>query len=163
MRRGVRFAIDVGQARIGVAKSDPDGILATPVETLARQWTPASETPSSDVEALARLDSENSPIEWLVGLPISLSGRDTASTEDARAFAHALANRLSTPVRLIDERLSTVSAHGALREAGRKTRSHRPVVDQVAAVILLQHVLDAERAGHLLGSVVSRAHTQGES
>ena len=74
-----------------------------------------------------------------------MSGRATASTDDAVRFAEALARSLSVPVRLVDERLSTVAAQSALRAAGRKTKSHRPVIDQVAATIILQHALDTER------------------
>ena len=141
MRRGVRIGIDVGKARVGVARTDPDGLLATPVETLAR-----SADGVADIGAVRDLVSELDALEVIVGLPIALSGRDTASTQDARDFAAAIARTVTVPVRLVDERLSTVSAQGALRASGRKGKSLRSVIDQVAAVIIVQHALDLERS-----------------
>ncbi|HLP22888.1 MAG TPA: Holliday junction resolvase RuvX [Microbacteriaceae bacterium] len=149
MRRGVRLGVDVGQARIGLSRSDRDGLFASAVETIARDHD--SDT---DVRRLVSIASECEAIEWVVGLPIALSGRTTASTEDAVAFAQRLARASGIPVRLVDERLSSVSAHAQLHASGRKTRSHRSVVDQVAAVILLQTALDAERSGRLLGELL---------
>lgn len=137
-RRGARLGVDVGRARVGVAKCDPDGLLATPVETVPR-----------DDAAIARviaLAEEHSAIEVLVGLPLNLRGEDTASTADARDFAAAVAEASALPVRLVDERLSTVSAHAALRESGRTQRSSRTIVDQVAAVVLLQQAIDVEKS-----------------
>jgi putative Holliday junction resolvase len=91
----------------------------------------------------------------VVGLPISLSGSDTASTADARDFARALAQAAEVPVRLVDERLSTVSAQRALHDAGRRAKGSRPVIDQVAAVIILQSALDSERmAAHPPGALI---------
>lgn len=136
-RRGIRLGIDVGRARVGVARSDPDGVLAVPVETVPRKGEP--------VRRIAALAAEYEALEVLVGLPVNLRGEDTASTADARSFAHALAAALPVPVRLVDERLSTVSAHGVLRQAGRSQRDSRSIVDQVAAVVLLQQALDVER------------------
>ena len=136
-RRGVRLGIDVGKARVGVARSDPDGMLATPVETVPRT--------DRSVPRILVLAEEHGAVEILVGLPLSLSGGDTASTGDAREFAAALAAASALPVRLVDERLSTVSAHAALRESGRSQRSSRSIVDQVAAVVLLQQALDVEK------------------
>ncbi|ALJ20161.1 Holliday junction resolvase RuvX [Microbacterium sp. No. 7] len=136
-RRGVRLGIDVGTARVGVARCDPDGMLAVPVETVPR-----------DDRALARvtqLAEEHGAFEILVGLPVSLRGNDTSSTEDARAFAHGIAEATGLPVRLVDERLSTVTAHTALRQSGRTQRSSRRIVDQVAAVVLLQQAIDVEK------------------
>ena len=141
MRRGVRIGIDVGKARVGVACTDPDGLLATPVETLAR-----SADGVADIGAVRDLVVGLDALEVIVGLPIALSGRDTASTQDARDFAAAVAQAVAVPVRLVDERLSTVSAQGALRASGRKGRSQRSVIDQVAAVIIVQHALDLERS-----------------
>ncbi|OZB85129.1 MAG: Holliday junction resolvase RuvX [Microbacterium sp. 14-71-5] len=136
-RRGVRLGIDVGRARIGVARCDPDGLLAVPVETVPRGDTA--------VARIAELAGEYEPLELVVGLPINLRGEDTASTADAREFAEALARACGIPVRLIDERLSTVSAHQALRASGRTQRNSRGVVDQAAAVVLLQHAIDTEK------------------
>ncbi|RLP77062.1 Holliday junction resolvase RuvX [Mycetocola tolaasinivorans] len=137
-RRGVRLGIDVGKARIGVARSDRDGLLATPVETVARAED------GSDIAKIREHIAELEPLEIVVGLPLSLSGDRTPSTEDAVGFAEALA-RLGTPVRLVDERLSTVTAHAAMRGVGRSQKKSRGVIDQVAAVIILQHALDTER------------------
>ena len=138
MRTGVRLGVDVGRARIGVARCDRDGILATPVETVARG--------AGDLARIVALREEYDAVEIVVGLPLSLSGGSTASTEDARAFAAAIARVGATPVRLVDERLSTVTAQSQLRDNGRSTRSSRSVVDQVAAVIILQTALDSERS-----------------
>lgn len=136
-RRGARLGVDVGRARVGVARSDPDGLLATPVETVPRD--------DRSVERVAALAAEHTVTEILVGLPLNLRGEDTASTADARVFAAAVATAIDVPVRLVDERLSTVSAHAALRESGRTQRSSRSIVDQVAAVVLLQQALDVEK------------------
>ncbi|MDQ7877811.1 Holliday junction resolvase RuvX [Microbacterium sp. QXD-8] len=137
-RRGRRLGIDVGKARVGVATSDPDGLLATPVETVPRG--------DASVARIVALAEEYSAVELLVGLPMNLRGEDTASTQDARDFAAALAAASALPVRLVDERLSTVSAHAALRSSGRSQRSSRSIVDQVAAVVLLQQALDVEKS-----------------
>lgn len=137
-RRGVRLGIDVGKARVGVARCDPDGLLAIPVETVTRD--------DGSVTRILELADEHAAVEVLVGLPLNMRGEDTASTEDARVFASALAKASVLPVRLVDERLSTVSAHAALRSSGRTQRSSRSIVDQVAAVVLLQQALDVEKS-----------------
>lgn len=148
MRVGVRLGIDVGTVRIGVARSDAHGMLATPVETVARG--------SDDRQRLLEIASELSVMEIVVGLPLALSGRETASTDDARGFAEELAALTEIPVRLVDERLSTVSANSAMRASGRTQKQSRPIIDQVAAVIILQNALDHERSGHSLpGSIVN--------
>ena len=148
-RRGVRLGIDVGRARVGVARCDPDGLLATPVETVQRA--------DRAVERIVTLAEEHSAFELLVGLPLNMKGEDTASTSDAREFAAALAEASALPVRLVDERLSTVSAHAALRDSGRSQRSSRNIVDQVAAVVLLQQALDVEKStGRPTGTPVSQ-------
>jgi putative Holliday junction resolvase len=138
VRPGVRLGVDVGKVRIGVARSDPHGMLATPVSTVARG--------DGDLAELLRLIAEAEAMEVIVGLPLALSGAVTASTDDATGFADQLAALAAAPVRLVDERLSTVSAQRALRLSGRTSRSSRPVIDQVAAVIILQHALDFERS-----------------
>jgi len=137
-RRGVRIGVDVGKARVGVARCDPDGMLATPVETVPRN--------EHSVARVREIAAEYDATELLVGLPLNLRGEDTPSTADARAFAAALAEAGDPPVRLVDERLSTVSAHAALRQSGRSQRDSRSIVDQVAAVVLLQHALDVEKS-----------------
>lgn len=138
MRRGIRLGVDVGTVRVGVAISDMDGLLATPVETLPRD--------DSTVSSLVSLVVDRNVFEIYIGLPLAMSGGHTASTEDALSVARELATALSTPVRLIDERLTTVSAHSALRQSGKKASRSRSVVDQVAAVMLLQNALDTERS-----------------
>lgn len=137
MRPGVRLGVDVGRARVGVARCDRDGLLATPLATLAREGGALAE--------LGALIAELEPVEVVVGLPLSLSGAETASTSDAREFAAEIARLGAVPVRLVDERLSTVTAQRALRDSGRRTREARPVIDQAAAVIILQNALDTER------------------
>ncbi|GLK18552.1 Holliday junction resolvase RuvX [Herbiconiux flava] len=148
MRSGVRVGVDVGRARIGVARTDLHGMLATPVETVPR--TAPGEVPetgpSADVVRILDIADELEALEFVVGLPLSMSGAETASTQDARDFAARLGAASGRPVRMIDERLSTVSAQAALHRNGRNTKSSRPVIDQVAAVILLQHALDSELA-----------------
>lgn len=147
MRPGVRLGVDVGRARVGIAVCDRDGLLATPVATLAR--------PDADQRAFRILVEEHGVTEIVIGLPLSLNGGDTASTTDAREFATAVAGWIGVPVRLVDERLSTVSAQRALHAAGRRTKASRPVIDQVAAVIILQNALDLERSvGRPPGSLV---------
>jgi putative Holliday junction resolvase len=126
----------VGSVRVGVARSDPDGMMAVPVETLAR---------ADALRHLVALVQEYDAMEVFVGLPRSLAGRDTSSTADAEGFAGELASLVACEVRMIDERLSTVQASADLRQAGRSNRNQRQVVDQAAAVILLQHALDSER------------------
>ena len=147
MRQGVRLGIDVGTVRVGVAKSDPSGLLASPIATLDRETA---------LDELRTLVQQEQPIEVAVGLPLALSGRETASTEDAKAFAVELAARIDVPVRLIDERLSTVTASSLMRQGGKSARKQRSSIDQAAAVIILQHLLDAERAqGSAPGTVIS--------
>jgi putative Holliday junction resolvase len=154
VREGIRLGIDVGQARVGVARSDPHGTMAVPVATLGRETA---------LLEIAGLVLEYEPLEIVVGLPINLQGERTASTEDAEAFAREIEALGVAPVRMVDERLSTVSATSALHSAGRSTRSHRSVVDQVAAVILLQHTLDSERSQGVAGGyVLDNPRTHGE-
>jgi putative holliday junction resolvase len=138
----VRIGVDVGTVRVGVASCDPGGVLATPLTTLARDVDGGD-----DLRSLAELAREREAIEVLVGLPRSLSGRDGPAAAAARAYAAQLAALVApVPVRLVDERLSTVSAHQALRGAGVSERKGRGVVDQVAAVVILQLALDMERS-----------------
>lgn len=146
MRPGVRLGIDIGKVRIGVAMSDPHGMLATPVVTVPRG--------PGDIVAITGQVAELAAVEIVVGLPLALSGNETASTRDAKEFAQALAVASVVPVRMVDERLSTVSANRAMLATGRSTKRSRPVIDQVAAVIILQHALDAERSGGIPPGVV---------
>lgn len=137
--RGIRFGIDVGKVRIGVAQSDPDGLLAMPVETVQRQE-------EGSVASLCARIAALEPLCIYVGLPLSLNGAHTASTDDAISLAKVLHDATGAQVQLIDERLSTVSAQSALHASGKTTKSSRAVVDQVAAVMILQQALDTERA-----------------
>lgn len=135
-RRGVRLGVDVGKARVGVARCDPDGMLATPVETVPRD--------DAAVGRVIDLARDADVIEIVVGLPLNMRGDETASTQDARDFAAALANG-GFAVRLVDERLSTVTAHSAMRSVGRSQKQSRGIIDQVAAVVILQHAIDSEK------------------
>jgi putative holliday junction resolvase len=140
-RRGGRvMGVDVGTVRVGLALSDPTGTLASPLETLSRAKD------GSDLDRLAALAVEHEVTEVVVGEPRHLSGASGASARDADAYARALADRLpSVPVQMIDERLSTVSAASALRASGLDSRRQRPVIDQAAAVVILQSYLDARQ------------------
>ena len=140
-RHGVWLGVDVGTVRVGVAVSDADGLLATPLMTLARDLKRGS-----DLDALAALVGERAVVEVVVGLPRSLSGRDGRAASAARAYVDALVRRIApVPVRLVDERLSTVAAERDLRAGGVRGRAQRGVVDQAAAVVILQSALDAAR------------------
>ena len=149
MRPGVRLGIDVGSVRVGVAACDPAGTLASPVETVRRDQGGRRDTPAppSDIARIVELAGELGAIEIVVGLPLSMSGARGAAAQAACDYAGELAAAATpTPVRLVDERLSTVAAHGTLASAGLGSRARRDVVDQAAAVIILQSALDAERA-----------------
>jgi putative Holliday junction resolvase len=179
--RGARLGVDVGMARIGLAASDPDGLVATPVETVPRVLAASGKSgkgsqggkaggagktgrsaqgTTADVARIVAEAQERFAAVLYVGLPRHLSGKEGAATADARAFAGRLVVALAAAgeraeVRLVDERMTTVTAHQALHAAGRKTKKHRSVIDQAAAVIILQSALDAERAkGERAGELV---------
>jgi putative Holliday junction resolvase len=138
--RGRRLGVDVGTVRIGVASSDPDGILATPVETVRRDRS------DKHVRRLAQLVNELEAVEVVVGLPRTLADRSGPSATDAIELAEQLARRIApTPVRLSDERLTTVSAQRSLRDAGVRAKGQRAMIDQAAAVGILQNWLDQRR------------------
>lgn len=142
--RGRRLGVDVGTVRIGVATSDPDGILATPVETVPRDRRKGSD---GHVRRLARLVEELDVVEVVVGLPRTLADRAGPSALDAIDVAEALATRIApTPVRMADERLTTVTAQRSLRDAGIRAKGQKAMIDQVAAVGILQAWLDQRRA-----------------
>lgn len=159
-RRGRRLGVDVGDARIGVASCDPDGMIATPVETV----------PAGDraIDRIASLVQEYEAVECVVGLPVGLSGREGPAAAKVRAFAGALAFRLpSLPVRLVDERMSTVTAAGQLRSSGRTAKNSRSVIDQAAAVVILQSALDTEHSrgaapGELVGAETEATMVEGD-
>jgi putative Holliday junction resolvase len=139
--RGRRLGIDVGSVRIGVAASDPDGILATPVETVRRDRS------GRHLRRLVALVDDLDIVEVIVGLPRTLADRAGASAKDAIALADKLAECIhGIPVRLADERLTTVAAQRSLREAGIRAKAQRSVIDQAAAVAILQGWLDQRRA-----------------
>ncbi|QCB97517.1 Holliday junction resolvase RuvX [Arthrobacter sp. PAMC25564] len=153
--QGVKLGVDVGTVRVGVAVCDRDGILATPLRTLAR-----NAKKNTDVLILAALAAELGVVEIFVGLPRTMKGEEHASARMATDYAKLLAGSLrdtgaEVPVRLVDERLSTVTAHRNLHEAGMSSRDHRKVVDQVAAAGILQHAIDMQKArGTEVGSRV---------
>ncbi len=138
LERGTRLAIDVGSVRVGVARSDPDGILAVPEVTLARD--------SHTLERIGALVDEYSVAVVYVGLPLGLDGQVGAAGALAEEFAAALAGGIDVDVYLVDERLSTVSAQRSLQAAGKSSRESRAYVDQAAAVVILESALARERA-----------------
>jgi putative Holliday junction resolvase len=152
VRGGVRLGVDVGSVRVGLASSDPSGLLASPVETVPRDATRAR----TDLTRIVEVARDLGAVEVVVGLPRHLSGVEGEAARLARAYAGDLARVLEPiPVRLVDERLTTVESHRRLRESGLAGRSQRGVVDQTAAVLILQSALDGERAsGHAPGSRV---------
>lgn len=134
--------MDVGSVRVGLALSDPSPVLASPLVTLARD-----EGADSDLDQLARLVAEHEVVEVIVGLPRTLADRHGSAAELAVAYADRIADRVSpVPVRLADERLTTVSAARMLSQRGVKGRKQRAVVDQAAAVEILQGWLDGRAA-----------------
>ncbi|MDO5633624.1 MAG: Holliday junction resolvase RuvX [Micrococcus sp.] len=155
-RRGRTLGVDVGRARVGLASSDPDALIATPVDTLRRDAA-MQRCVGEILEHVRELDA----VAVYVGLPTSMSGAETASTQDAREYAQALATRLqragsAAGVFLVDERLSTVAAQRGLQASGRTVKNSRSVIDQAAAVAILQDAIDAQRrTGSFTGTRVA--------
>jgi putative Holliday junction resolvase len=140
VRSGRRLAVDVGKVRVGLAVSDFHGILASPLQNVARQ--PENlDTAKLIIEALQGEEI----LEIYVGLPVSMNGNVTASTQDAISLAEALAGAQGSPVRMIDERLTTVSATAALRSSGKNSKDGRKVIDQIAATMILEQALSIEK------------------
>ena len=144
--QGIKLGVDVGTVRVGVAICDRDSILATPLKTLDR-----NPKKNSDVRALAVLAVNRGAVQIFVGLPRTMKGEEHASARMATEYAQLLADELNragtdVPVHLVDERLSTVTAHRHLHEAGMSSKNHRKVVDQVAAAGILQHAIDMQKA-----------------
>ncbi|ADT99720.1 MULTISPECIES: Holliday junction resolvase RuvX [Mycolicibacterium] len=140
--RGRRLGIDVGSVRIGVAVSDPDAVLATPVETVTRD-----RRSGRHLRRLTTLVGEYEAVEVVIGLPRTLGNRAGSSAQDATEVADQLAARIApVPVRLADERFTTVTAQRELREAGVRARGQKSMIDQAAAVGILQNWLDQRRA-----------------
>ena len=160
VRPGARLGVDVGTVRVGIALSDPAALIATPLETVPRG--------QGDLERVAQLAAEHDATELVVGLPRQLAGHEGASAADARAFAGRLAQHLPRlTVRLVDERLSTVSADRSLHAAGlsgrRASTRRRQVLDQAAAVVILQSALDTERGtGRPPGQLVGAGGAAGD-
>jgi putative Holliday junction resolvase len=154
MRTGRRLAVDVGKVRIGIAICDREAILSSPLDPVAR-LSNASET----VASIADLVATHGVIEVYVGDPLSLSGKETDSTNDARFFALELSTSLSVPVRMIDERLTTVSASAKLRSSGISAKDSKSIIDSASAVEILESALSYEKSsglapGHLVGDSV---------
>jgi putative holliday junction resolvase len=147
-RRGARVAIDVGSVRIGVAASDPAGILAVPVETVFKG--------RGDLGRIAEIVAEREAIDVFVGLPRRLAGDEGQAADESRKFARRLARRVAPcPVRLVDERMTTASASKAMRASGVSARSGRGTIDQAAAMVILQDALDYEKSvGEVPGELV---------
>ncbi|MFE4195151.1 Holliday junction resolvase RuvX [Paenarthrobacter sp. NPDC056912] len=144
--QGIKLGVDVGTVRVGVAICDPDAILATPFKTVGRDAKK-----NSDVRVVVKLAAELSAVQIFVGLPRTMKGEERSSAQMATQYADVLAAELlraglDVPVNLVDERLSTVTAHRNLHEAGMSSKNHRKVVDQVAAAGILQHAIDMQKA-----------------
>ena len=137
-RLGRRLAFDFGDARIGVAVCDPDGILATPLEFLS------TKDPALKSSILA-LYSEYEPAKIYVGLPLNLSGEESEATKKAIAFSDLLTQLVSCPVKLVDERLTTSSASASLSQAGVNAKDQRKKIDSQSAVIILESGLAQDR------------------
>src|ERR1700753_1566227 len=148
VRRGVRLAVDVGSVGVGVARSDPDGVLASPLEVIRHG--------RDDLDRLAGLTADHEALEVIVGLPTTLAGRQGQGATSARQVAVSLAERIApVPVRLFDERFTTTTAHAALRQGGKNSKARRNLVDAAAAAVLLQAALDSERStGNPPGEIV---------
>jgi putative Holliday junction resolvase len=148
---GVRLGVDVGTVRVGVAACDPTATLVSPVETLRRD-----KRGQTDMRRLADIVHERGAVEIVVGLPQTLRASDSASTQDARDYAASLARHVDVPVRLADERLTTVTAAARLQSAGHDSRAARGRIDAAAAVVLLESALDQERrTGEPSGELVT--------
>ncbi|MEY4971966.1 MAG: hypothetical protein RL600_940 [Actinomycetota bacterium] len=154
MRSGRRLSVDVGKVRIGVAASDFHSILASGLETVARG---AELEPS--LKRIVELVDEIEPIEIYVGLPISMSGNNSASTQDAIQFAKQLSLLVTTEIRFIDERMTSITAANALKTSGRDSKSGRKIIDQIAATIILEQAIEQEKStgekpGKAIGEVI---------
>lgn len=143
--RGRRLGVDVGQVRVGVALSDPDAIMATPLTTLERDLKK-----NFDVKIAAKLVDEHDVVEVVVGLPLAMSGEHTESTRAALDWAQRLSDRLDrtghrATVHMVDERWTSVQSHRVLLEAGVSRKEHKAKVDQQAAVTILEAALAVAR------------------
>ncbi len=139
-RIGRTLALDLGSKRIGVAVCDVHGSLATPLTVLAR-----SRSPRLDHARIAEMVAEEEAVRVVVGLPVNMDGTEGAAARGARTEAAALTSLLDVPVVMVDERRSSTTAHELLAQAGRSAKSRKPLIDAVAAVVILQHWLDGQR------------------
>ena len=139
MLRGRRIAFDYGDVRIGVAISDPDSILASPLTTLS------SGDPKLFTQ-ISELFAEYEPISIYVGEPLNLSGQTSSSAQKAAAFAEKIHAEFSIPVVMIDERLSSTAAANAMRQSGVNAKDSRSRIDMAAAVAILEQGLAIEKA-----------------
>jgi putative Holliday junction resolvase len=145
-QRGVRLGIDVGTVRVGVAICDPDGILASPLVTLRRDLSSPGDGTPTDISEIARLVEEHATVGVVIGLPIRLNGQEGTAASGVRAYAALLSEAIRpVPIWLSDERMSTVVASRRLSERGVRGKRQRAVVDQAAAVEILQSWLEAQR------------------
>ena len=140
MRIGRRLAVDVGRVRLGVALCDQEGSLASPLDAVSR-----SSVSSETVASLANLVDEHDVMEVYVGDPLSLSGKQTDSTSDARSLAAELSQAISIPVRLVDERFTTVTAATKLRASGISAKDSKSIIDSASAVEILESALSFEK------------------
>ena len=138
MERGRRIAFDYGEVRIGVAVSDPDSILCSPLATLKAM-------DKSLVKQISQIFVEIEPVAIYVGRPALLSGKDGAATDKALDFVEVLRTVTQVPIELVDERMSTVSAARNLRDAGRNARDSKDAIDMAAAVAILEFALELEK------------------
>ncbi|MGD8213640.1 Holliday junction resolvase RuvX [Aestuariimicrobium sp. Y1814] len=136
----MRLALDWGKARIGVAACDPDGVLAYPVETVNAKDQP--------LRRILALVAEYEPVEVVFGWPRNLAGREGPAVDGLRAqLADLEAAIAPVPVVLVDERMSTAEASRKLADAGKDSRARRGIIDQMAAVGILEHALESRRRG----------------
>ena len=138
MQRGRRIAFDFGDVRIGVATSDADSIICSPLTTL-------KSSDKSLLKSITELFLEIQPIQIFVGRPALLSGKDGAATDKAVAFADLLRGITDIEVIMVDERLSTVSAARNLRESGKNAKDAKDSIDMAAAVGILEFAIDLEK------------------
>jgi putative Holliday junction resolvase len=138
MQRGRRIAFDYGDVRIGVAVSDPESILSSPLTTLKA-------TDKNLSSQISQIITEIEPVTIYVGRPSLLSGNDGVATEKATEFVSLLRTITHVPIELIDERMSTISASRNLREAGRSAKESKDAIDMAAAVAILEFAIDIEK------------------
>ena len=138
MKRGRRIAFDYGDVRIGVAVSDSDSILSSPLTTLKA-------TDRNLNQLISQIFSEIDPVAIYVGRPALLSGKDGSASEKASEFVAQLATMTTVPIEMIDERMSTISAARNLRDAGRNAKESKESIDMAAAVAILDFALEIEK------------------